>query len=73
MTPLSSEQAFFAMVRFLEQYYARGKSVDIGNLLSDLAILPDGKTADPAQLDDWKNCVDDVIKGYTAPRFKPTE
>jgi hypothetical protein len=41
-------QAFNAMRKFLEMYYQRTASDDIGSLLGDLQILRDGSTADPA-------------------------
>lgn len=50
---LNENQAFQAMVLFLEEYYKRGKSDDIAMLLSSLILLEDGSTADPAMWGDW--------------------
>ena len=50
---LNENQAFQAMVLFLEEYYERGKSDDIAMLLSSLILLEDGSTADPAMWGDW--------------------
>lgn len=62
MDRLTDKQAFQAMVLFLEGFYERTKSDDVGGLLGDLIILKDGNTADPAAWDDWMKCVDKVLK-----------
>ena len=49
------------MVLFLESFYERTKSDDIVGLLSDLILLEDGSTADPAAWDDWMKCVHKVL------------
>jgi hypothetical protein len=54
---LSDMQAYAAMTRFLEGVYARGRSEDIGALLGALALLPDGRPADPAFEGDWRAAV----------------
>ncbi|MCY9517149.1 hypothetical protein [Paenibacillus apiarius] len=53
--------AYKAMVIFLEQYYERTKSDDIGSLLGDLIMLNDGTTGDPAVWDEWIECLKNVI------------
>ncbi|MGH9473701.1 MAG: hypothetical protein ACRD1M_13290 [Terriglobales bacterium] len=55
---LNEAQAYAAMVRFLESFYERGRSEDIGMLLGGLALLPDGRPADPAFEADWHAAVD---------------
>ncbi len=45
------------MVLFLEGFYERTKSGDVGALLGQMMILEDGTTADPATWDDWMKCV----------------
>ena len=45
---------------FLEGYYERTSSDDVGALLSDLILLEDGTTADSAAWHDWMNCVKKV-------------
>ena len=52
-TKLTYIQSFNAMRRFLEMYYERTSSDDVGSLLGDLQILDDGGTADPAAWEDW--------------------
>lgn len=58
---LTISQAFDAMSKFLEGYYERTSSDDIGSLLGDMRILKDGGTADPASWDDWLESVRDVL------------
>jgi hypothetical protein len=60
MDKLTERQAFEAMVMFLEQFYERTDSDDIGGLLSDLMMATDGQTADPAAWQDWLSCIRQV-------------
>jgi hypothetical protein len=60
MEKLTERQAFEAMVLFLESFYERTNSDDVGGLLSDLLMSQDGTTADPAAWDDWMECVQKV-------------
>jgi hypothetical protein len=53
MSDLTVHQAYASMYAFLEQYYERGRSDDIGALLGFMSLLPDGGTADPAIWHDW--------------------
>ena len=53
MDRLTLQQAFEAMGLFLEGFYERTKSDDVGGLLGDLILLEDGSTADPAAWNDW--------------------
>ena len=57
---LNEEEAFKAMVIFLERYYNETHSDDIGSLLSDLILLDDKRTADPAAWNDWINAVNKI-------------
>lgn len=59
---LTINEAFESMVKFLEMYYERTSSDDVGSLLGDIIILNDGYTADPASWDDWMECVYKVKK-----------
>jgi hypothetical protein len=59
---LTNEQAFRAMVIFLEAFYARTNSDDVGGLLGDLMRRTDGKTADPAAWTDWTDWMVSVQK-----------
>jgi hypothetical protein len=53
---LSEREAFEAMTRFLNEYYARAGD-DLVTLLADLGIERDGDTLDPAAWNDWLRCV----------------
>lgn len=61
METLTAEQAFRAMVIYLEGVHARTGSDDIGGLLGDLMRRSDGTTADPAAWSDWLASVEAVI------------
>lgn len=54
---LTIEEAYKSMVEFLEMYYERTSSDDVGSLLGDMVILGDAKTADPAAWNDWLQAV----------------
>jgi len=60
-TPLTLRQAFHVLLRFLEQYNARGlRETDI--LQADLTLELDGCTSDPAQLDDFIHSAKSVVE-----------
>ena len=58
---LSSKEALEAMILFLDLYWERGKSEEIGGLLGSLTLLEDGVCADPALSHDWNECVKKVL------------
>ena len=66
MKTMTEQQAYAAMFHFLEEYWKRGKSDDIGGLLSSMLMLQDGSTADPAMANDWQQAVDYALKGGEA-------
>jgi hypothetical protein len=57
-------QALKAMEKFLEHYYLKNKSDDIGLILSDISsgLFTDTVTADPAAWEDWQDAVLLVLK-----------
>lgn len=55
-------QALNAMRTFLEMYYERTSSDDIGSLLGDLQLLSDTETVDPAAWIDWMEAVQRSLK-----------
>lgn len=55
---LDISTAYAAMYEFLEAYYERTHSDDIGSLLSSMSILEDGGTADPAMWQDWMDSIE---------------
>ncbi|MGN9163739.1 hypothetical protein ACTNDY_00440 [Tissierellaceae bacterium HCP3S3_D8] len=54
---LTIKEAFESMVKYLEMYYERTDSEDIGSLLGDMILLEDGITSDPAVWNDWITCI----------------
>jgi hypothetical protein len=64
---LTVEEAYRAMLTFLDRYYERGgcRSQDIAELLSGMSqtIWADGTTNDPAQWQDWLEAVRTVKDG----------
>ena len=58
MDVLTADQAYRAMLYFLELYYNSTRDDGIGALLGGMAILEDGKPADPALWVEWLKAVD---------------
>ena len=59
---ISIIQAYKAMYEFLrELYYREGQPDNLGSFLSDLQLLENGKTADPASWFDWLEIVKRVL------------
>jgi hypothetical protein len=59
---LTITEAFNAMREFLEGYYERTSSDDVGSLLGDMRFLDDGNTADSAAWNDWIDAVNKNLK-----------
>jgi hypothetical protein len=57
---LSPRDAYRAMLRFLEGYYERTSSDELGALLGGLVIDEDGQPMDPAAWTDWIAAIHDV-------------
>ena len=57
---LTIKEAYLAMFYYLDDYYSKMPSDDLGNLLSDMALLPDGDPANPAAWEDWKKAVEKI-------------
>jgi hypothetical protein len=73
---LSAEQAFQAMIRFLDAYNERaGGRCDLVAVLSDIQmIMSDGRPADTASWADWLDAIDaakDTV-GATSPFHRRT-
>lgn len=60
MSELTQQEAYLAMFAFLDAYYDLTKSVHIGELLGNMALLSDGYPADPAMLEDWLSAIQKV-------------
>jgi hypothetical protein len=66
MAQLTERQAFAAMVLFLEQFYQRTESDEVGGLLSDLNFSADeAQTADPAAWQAWLDCIQQAVSTET--------
>jgi hypothetical protein len=70
MDPVTDKEAFLAMFAFLEDYYARTKSADVGALLGSISLVPDGGTADPALWQDWEKALQKAKEGAVDARLK---
>jgi hypothetical protein len=60
---ITVEDAFKAMIIYLDRYYDRGKGADtLGDVLSAISqtIWDDGSPNDPAQWEDWLDAVKSV-------------
>jgi hypothetical protein len=58
---LSPEQAFRAMLLFLNEYYGRTQgTAELGEVLGDIQLDAAGSTMDPAAWGDWLAAVDAV-------------
>ena len=60
---LSKLEAYAAMYAFLEDYYHRTQSAEVGSLLGGMSLLADGGTMDPAAWADWEAAVGKVKEG----------
>lgn len=58
---ITIRQAYIATLHFLEEYYERTKSDEIGGLLGGFLLLEDGMPADPAAWEDWLEAVEKMI------------
>jgi hypothetical protein len=64
---LTPRQAYLVMFEFLRQRYERGPTDEIGGLLGDLSLLPDGGPADPALVGDFEQAVATVLAAEAVP------
>ena len=69
MAQLNEKQAYQAMILYLQEIYRRTASEDIGALLGEMSLLPDGSAADPAAWLDWLQQVHHVL----GVNFDPSE
>jgi hypothetical protein len=61
MSVLTEKQAYAAVFQFLDSQYELVKSDVLGNLLSEMSLLSDGGTADPAMAYHWRKAVGRVL------------
>jgi hypothetical protein len=53
--------AYRVMLRFVERYNARGESSTV-NLMTDIGLVIRNQSCDPAQLDDFLSCAEEVLR-----------
>ena len=70
MQSLSADQAYKAMYAFLEGVHSRDPETPVRDLLSWLALLPDGHPADPAMADDWAAACTEAASGRVNTAFE---
>ena len=54
---MTKQEAYIAMIYFLEQYNERTGSDDVGVLLGDMILIGNEETMDPALWNDWLDAV----------------
>lgn len=55
---MNNKQAYLAMKYFLETFYERTGSDDVGELLGNMILIDDELTMDPAVWEDWMEAVE---------------
>jgi len=60
---LTQREAYLAMFSFLEDYYNRTNSDEIGSMLSGMCLMNDGRPMDGAYWDEWEQSVDRAVSG----------
>jgi hypothetical protein len=56
--PVTKNQAYRAMVQFLDERFSRLPSEALGQLLGEMTLLQDGRPADPAIIAEWDRAVE---------------
>jgi len=66
MKKLTEKQAYEAMQLFLERNWKRCEDLHVAELLSDIdtTIWADGGSGDPAALQEWRECVSEVLRQH---------
>ncbi len=64
---MTNEEGYQAVSYFLSEWYKITKSDDVGEILSLMECLEDGKPADPAMWDMWKESIEKVKKNGAPP------
>jgi hypothetical protein len=59
---MTAEQAYLAMLAFLQREVELTESSDLADLVSEYKLGPDGQTRDPAIWDAWMAAVAKVLK-----------
>lgn len=69
MIHLTVEQAYQAMLVFLDKEYNLTKSDDIGAFLGGCQLTSEGVTMDPAAWKDWLSSVSCILNSQKKPNF----
>ena len=70
---LDEKQSYLAMFSFLEDYYHRTKSDEIGAMLGAMCLTSDGKPMDPAYWNEWEQAVQKAINGDVDAEMRLTK
>jgi hypothetical protein len=76
---MTISEAYAATYYYLLAHYNRtvnpadGTSLEVGTLVSDMAILEDGNTADPAAWHDWMLAVEQAREDKESIKFRIVE
>ena len=70
---VSPEQAFLAMFSFLEDYYNRTGSDDVGSLLGSMSLMDNGKPMDIAMWHEWLECISKSQSGHIDANMQITD
>ena len=62
---ISLRDAYRILEAFVVQYHARGESSTV-NLMTDIGVLPDGTSTDPAQMADFLKVAEDLLLGASS-------
>ncbi|GAB2204987.1 hypothetical protein ROS1_18030 [Roseibium sp. ROS1] len=73
MVKMDEKQSYLAMFSFLEDYYHRTKSDEIGAMLGAMCLASDGKPMDPAYWHEWKQAVQKAINGEVDAEMRLTK
>lgn len=65
---LTHQEAYEAMFVFLEGYYNRSKSDEIGGLLGSMSLL-EGRPVDPAFWNDWCDAIESSLIEHNTAKF----
>jgi len=65
---LSKKDAYLAMFSFLNDYYIRTRSDEIGSLLSGMSLLGDDMPMDRAYWHEWERAVENSLNGMVDAR-----
>lgn len=70
---LSDKQAYLAMFSFLEDYYNRTKSDEIGAMLGAMCLTNDGMPMDIAYWHEWQEAVGKALAGSVDAEMRLSE